>query len=65
LCITAGPERLQICVNISKKPLQVAKTTLRSPFLLHELVRETEYDVDSTPSRQNLSLMIEGHFRVV
>jgi len=32
LCITASPKRLHICVNKSKKPLQVAGTTLRSPF---------------------------------
>jgi len=40
----------------------MAGTTLRSPFLLHEPVRETRHDIDSTPSRQNLSLMMEGHF---
>ena len=46
MCITASPERLQICVNKSKKPLQVAGTTLRSPFLLHEPVRETGHDIE-------------------
>ena len=37
-CIIASPKRLWICVNISKKPLQVARTTLRLLFLLHEPV---------------------------
>ena len=46
MCITASPERLQICVNKSKKLLQVARTALRSLFLLHEPVRETGHDVE-------------------
>ena len=62
LCITASPERLQICVNISKKLLQVTRTTLRPLFLLYEPVKETRHDIDSPPSRQDLSSMIEGHF---
>ena len=62
LCITAGPEKIQICVKISKKPLQMAETTLRSLFLLYKPARETGYDVSSTPSRQNLLSMMEGHF---
>ena len=40
-----SPERLWICVNISKKPLQVAGTTLRPLFLLHEPVWETGHDI--------------------
>jgi len=40
----------------------MAGTTLRSLFLLYKLVRETGHDIDSTPSRQNLSLMLEEHF---
>ena len=41
----------------------MAGTTLRSLFLLYKLVRETRHDIDSTPSRQNLSLMLEEHFQ--
>jgi len=58
--ITASSERLQICVNIFKKPLQVAGTTLRPLFLLHKLVRETRYNVNFLPSRQDLSSMLEN-----
>ena len=31
-------------------------------FLLHKPMRETGYDVNSPPSRQDLSSMLEGHF---
>jgi len=40
----------------------VAETTLRPLFLLYKPVRETGYDIDSPPSRQDPSSMLEGHF---
>ena len=49
MCITADPEGLQICVNISNKTLQVAGTTLRPLFLPYKPMREIGHDVNSTP----------------
>jgi len=49
LCITAGPERLQICVKISKKFLQVAGTTMKPLFFLYKPVKETGHDINSPP----------------